>query len=406
MDECVQGRTQGPSVERRLELRLASHASEHARARKVHMLRAGGRHTVPANHLTASVHHTQRQMSSSSVGTYRGPHSTPLRFFPNVKTAYAHRYMSSPLAQSSPTSSPSTHHGSSLGIQDGDSEDDDDDLTASHAPSTSVLTSLSRRRVHRQGRALGTTSRQMLTPGPLKLARPSGSTSGGDESATSSRLRRQQFRQKCQEAMAQDRKRDRERILAHSRHPGHTGEVDSSEEDIQQSNSVLRSDDLSSSDVDEASWGDEEVEVSGKAFERHLGSPLSTPFPPQMARRVLAGDYKRMLHEQERDGSYVAWLDPDEVAWLEEEVRREEAQQHGQSSGVCLAASTTCSRIHAGVEPPLDMVDEDEDLYAQFQHAGQTKGGEESDDDEAFFSSLNEDEWQLAATEDVIMRDG
>lgn len=206
--------------------------------------------------------------------------------------------------------------------------------------------------------------------------------------------------------MAQDRKRDRERILAHSRHPGHAGEVDSSEEDIRQSDHVLRSDDLSSSDVDEASWGDEEVEVSGNDLEHHLASPLSTPFPAQMARRVLAGDYKRMLHAQESDGSYVAWLDPDEVAWLEEEVRHEEAQQHGQSSGVWLAALTSRSRFHAGVEPPLDMVDEDEDLYAQYQHAGQTKGGVESDDDDAFFSSLNEDEWQLAATEDVIMRDG
>ena len=34
-----------------------------------------------------------------------------------------------------------------------------------------------------------------------------------------------------------------------------------------------------------------------------------------------------MLREQERSGQIeVGWLDPDEVAWLEEEVKKEEAK--------------------------------------------------------------------------------
>jgi len=33
-----------------------------------------------------------------------------------------------------------------------------------------------------------------------------------------------------------------------------------------------------------------------------------------------------MLHEQQRNGQReIGWLDPDETAWLEEEVKREEA---------------------------------------------------------------------------------
>lgn len=50
-----------------------------------------------------------------------------------------------------------------------------------------------------------------------------------------------------------------------------------------------------------------------------------------MARRVLAVDYRRMIREQERSGQLeVGWLDPDEVAWLEEEMKREEVQRAGQ----------------------------------------------------------------------------
>lgn len=38
----------------------------------------------------------------------------------------------------------------------------------------------------------------------------------------------------------------------------------------------------------------------------------------------MTAEYRRMLREQELKGRMeLGWLDPDEVAWLEEEMRRE-----------------------------------------------------------------------------------
>jgi predicted ATPase len=54
-----------------------------------------------------------------------------------------------------------------------------------------------------------------------------------------------------------------------------------------------------------------------------------------MARRILAGDYQRMLRQQQRDGGTgVPWLDPDQVTWLEEVLRREQANMGMQGEAV------------------------------------------------------------------------
>lgn len=67
----------------------------------------------------------------------------------------------------------------------------------------------------------------------------------------------------------------------------------------------------------------------------------------------MTAEYRKMLKEQEQEGSIeVGWLGPDEVAWLEEEMRKED--QIGQIQSM---------------EPPLDMVDEDEELCDMYEHA-------------------------------------
>ncbi|UZJ54408.1 hypothetical protein CBS101457_003728 [Exobasidium rhododendri] len=263
--------------------------------------------------------------------------------------------MSSPLAQSSSSSaSPSTRFGSShTGGEEDDDDDDEDEaefLTAAHAPSSVVKSSLTRPQralipLASQRTSKRPSTRPMLTPGPLALSR---SGDNEPEGSSSARLIKQQFRLKCQEAMAKDRRKDRARMISQSRSHRGIKDVDSDEEqhDKEKHRLVLCSDDLSSSDYEEANMNDREME---------------------MARRILAGDYKRMLRDQERSGQMqVGWLDPDEVAWLEEEIKREEA----------------ASCILHEIEPPADMIDEDEDLYAQYQHSQSTARDVEFDEEE------------------------
>lgn len=134
-----------------------------------------------------------------------------------------------------------------------------------------------------------------------------------------------------------------------------------------------------------------------------------------MARRILAVDYRRMIREQERSGNIgIDWLDADEVAWLEEEVKREEAQ--GRQTGRCgneLSWSTLELILHdllslADLEPPEDLLDEDEELFAQYQHAQNTASTTDLDeeDSEDDFSWLDEEGWQRAIEgADTIMSD-
>lgn len=100
-------------------------------------------------------------------------------------------------------------------------------------------------------------SRHVLKPGPLGLGKD-GSIEG--ESSALSGLRRQQFRQKCQEAMARDRLRDRGRKIAKSRESNNSvTETDSDQDSDEQSKTIMHSDDLSSSDLDD----EQEAEVGG-----------------------------------------------------------------------------------------------------------------------------------------------
>lgn len=80
---------------------------------------------------------------------------------------------------------------------------------------------------------------------------------------------------------------------------------------------------------------------------------LTSLFLPQAIRRIMTAEYRRMLKEQEEQGNLeVGWLDPDEVAWLEEEMRKEDQNGYEQT-----------------MEPPPDMVDEDEELCEMYEHA-------------------------------------
>lgn len=52
-----------------------------------------------------------------------------------------------------------------------------------------------------------------------------------------------------------------------------------------------------------------------------------------MIRRIMTADYRRMLRAQERQGDVeLGWLGPEEVAWLEEEIHREEGLGHRQEA--------------------------------------------------------------------------
>lgn len=103
--------------------------------------------------------------------------------------------------------------------------------------------------------------RHMLKPGPLGLGRKT--TLDGSNSLSG--LRKEQFRQKCQDAMARDRKLDRGRRITQSRErrksiAGTDSDDDDAGQDAQ-SKMILHSDDLTSSDVDEETREEREMEV-------------------------------------------------------------------------------------------------------------------------------------------------
>lgn len=90
----------------------------------------------------------------------------------------------------------------------------------------------------------------------------------------------------------------------------------------------------------------------------------------------MLAEYRRLLHKQELSGRHeLGWMGADEVAWLEEELARDEASAHERRQ-----------KGHASMEePPLDMVDEDWALAEQFDHAFGGRG--EAQD------AFEEDEW-------------
>jgi hypothetical protein len=104
--------------------------------------------------------------------------------------------------------------------------------------------------------------RHMLKPGPLALGLGRETTLDGSNSLSG--LRKQQFRQKCQDAMARDRKLDRGRKIAQGRERRSSIVGTDSDDDVEedaQSKMILHSDDLSSSDVDEETREEREIEV-------------------------------------------------------------------------------------------------------------------------------------------------
>lgn len=115
---------------------------------------------------------------------------------------------------------------------------------------------------HRSSRGAGLPSSSAQRSGPH--VNPFGSTSRADGDANeSARILRQQFRQRCQAAMARDRQRDRARRLQSSR--SSAAEPSSDQEHL----TPLNSDDLSSSDYDDGSamldWENEDEEVCARA---------------------------------------------------------------------------------------------------------------------------------------------
>jgi len=151
-----------------------------------------------------------------------------------------------------------------------------------------------------------------------------------DDKNHNARLLRQQFRQKCQEAMARDRNRDRERKLQKSRESGSSApNSDTDGYTTYGTENSLSSDCGNGLEIEQMNEEEEAI------------------------RRIMTAEYRRMLKKQEEEGSLeVGWLGPDEVAWLEEEIRKEDQLEHEQS-----------------MEPPPDMVDEDEELCDIFEHA-------------------------------------
>lgn len=67
----------------------------------------------------------------------------------------------------------------------------------------------------------------------------------------------------------------------------------------------------------------------------------------------MMAEYRLLRKAREEEGNLVVgWLEPDEVAWLEEEIRKDDQYGYQQT-----------------MEPPPDMVDEDEDLCDMYEHA-------------------------------------
>lgn len=166
---------------------------------------------------------------------------------------------------------------------------------------------------------------------------------GHDEASTSARLMRQGFRQRCQEAMAKDRQRDRNRRLQ-----------DISRGFTASDGSEQYSDDIRTSDGTNTAH---EWQGYGKADEEE-----------ELLRRQMLAEYRAMVQEQEQQGHVaLGWLGPEELEWLEEEHRREENEQCG-------------TMLSAEQEPPPDMIDEDEDLCAMYEHSQQRIQGTQYSD--------------------------
>ncbi|CAO1614222.1 unnamed protein product [Sympodiomycopsis kandeliae] len=187
----------------------------------------------------------------------------------------------------------------------------------------------------------------------------------------SARLYRQRFRQRCQAAMTREKKRSS--AIARLRGGHHDGVFggggDSSDEDTR--SSPFNSSDLSSSEMEGTMGSDEEDEDA------------------ELFRRVMLAEYKSILRSQEYSGQCeLGWMNADEVAWLEDELQRE--QQEG-----------------------VEYYDEEDELYQQYQHAQQQQQQQQQEsefDEQTAFGDVDDDvfrhldvDGQAAAARDVKM---
>lgn len=84
-----------------------------------------------------------------------------------------------------------------------------------------------------------------------------------------------------------------------------------------------------------------------------------------MVRRAMLAEYRRLVTAQESSGQReLGWLDPDEVAWLEEEIKKDDSHVGGGGGSGEGGGGME-------VEPPADFLDEEMGLYEQYQHAMQ-----------------------------------
>ena len=179
---------------------------------------------------------------------------------------------------------------------------------------------------------------------------------------------------------------------------------------------MIGSDDLPSSSDVEMDMDDEPA----------LGSEMDE----ELIRRVMIAEYRRIKRQHEISGEReLGWLEPDQVAYLEEEMRREEREMAHLGPNAYRSTATSYSTAHTrritpdpyltptknigptwhpgsapqprmlprhdeDHQPPEDMVDEDDTLYLQYMHHRQ---GEPMDDFDVTWDQDHEFEAQLAS---------
>ncbi|CAO1637691.1 unnamed protein product [Parajaminaea phylloscopi] len=192
----------------------------------------------------------------------------------------------------------------------------------------------------------GRLSRFKQPPSALISGAITSTSSGTEDMDTTARLYRQRFKARCQAVLA--RERGRRKALDKARGKDVLS-MDANDLDF---DGAVHTDDLSSSDaidteIDDWQYQDEEL-----------------------VRRVMLAEYRRLLHSQEASGRReVGWLGDEEVAWLEDELHRDNAVRgHG-----------------AELQPPADILDEEAWLYEQYANAfGQRQDQTAHADDDDF----------------------
>ncbi|KAN0061088.1 hypothetical protein ACQY0O_006823 [Thecaphora frezii] len=232
-----------------------------------------------------------------------------------------------------------------------------------------------------------------------------------DQDSPTRQVWRAKFRERCRQQMARDRARTLARTRGASFLQYESVQADDEAELVLTPGSasasarpkrseMIGSDDLPSSDFDTDMDLGEDSGAGSRWWEED----------EELIRRVMVAEYRRIKRAQEASGEReVGWLDPDEVAYLEEEIKREEADMRSASTyagpqrtavaalppyrahvtptkntGPAWEPGRVVSRArrNEGAEdqmtpqptaaneeqPPEDLVDEDEQLYSHYLH--------------------------------------